>query len=269
LGPRAHNMPSSYRPLETDDEELRRAVQHQKRSEWDAFAETIDQPTRDALEPHIRRSEAASVAALNYLEDHPLAETAHEAIHRAAFVRRGLFGCPVVLRDDGEFWSDCSINMSHLRAGMSAELVSEFECSVCGRLVEDCDHFPNGVYDKIAGKDAAENCTICQAIECEHELGKSYPVVARAMARSMAAEGMAMVPRPRYPQARMVEQSMDLGTDGEDEQLRQLSRQGHLHCDGCLGPCKGFNDMRTWEERRDFLNESDKDDVEIDPVRAH
>lgn len=269
LGPRAREMPSLYRPLESPDETLRRQVQRQKRGEWLEFASTLEQATLDAIEPQVRRSEAASVSALNYLEDHVLAETAHEAIHRAAFLRRGLFGCPIVFRADGEFWTDCSINMSHLRGGMSAELVSEFECSICGRLVEDCDHFPSEVYDKIAKKDAIGRCVICEAVECDHQPGTTYPVVARAMARNMAAEGIAMVARPRYPQARMVEQSVDLGTDGEDEQIRELSRQGHLHCDVCLGPCKGFNDMRTWEERRGSVVETRDDNSGIDRVRDH
>jgi hypothetical protein len=266
LGPRAREMPTIHTPLESDDDVQRRTVQRQKRSAWNAFAATLDQQTLDAIEPHIRRSEAASVAALNYLEDHPLAETAHRAIHRAAFLRRGLFGCPIVLRDDGEYWTNCSINMSHLRAGMSAELVSEFECSICGRLVEDCDHFPGEVYDNVAAKEANGRCTICKATGCEHEVGKSYPVVAQAMARNMAAEGVAIVARPRYPQARMVEQSLDLGAYGEDEEIQEVAREGRLHCDGCLGPCKGFKDIRTWETRRSLVDETAEDDPEIDRV---
>jgi hypothetical protein len=266
LGDRARGMPAIHTPLECVDHGLRRKVQREKRAEWIEFARTLDQDTLDAIEPQIRRSEAAAVAALNYLEDHELAEPAHQAIHRAAFVRRGLYGCPVVLRDDEAFWTNCSINMSHLRVGMSAELVSEFECSICGRLVEDCDHVMGEVYDKTASKDDDGNCSICEGVACEHEVGKAYPVVAYANARNVAMEASAMVARPRYPQARVVEHTIDMGAAGDDERVQSAARNGHLNCDACLGPCKGFNDMRTWDERRTSVSEGEEDDFEVDEL---
>jgi len=242
-------IPSPHRPLESIDDDHRREIQREKRTEWIEFVDTLDQATLDAIEPKIRRSEAAAVAALNYLEDHELAHSAHEAIHRAAFVRRGLFGCPIVLHDDGDYWTDCALNMSHLRAGMSAEVVSDFECSICGRLVEDCEHIMNEVYDKTAEREGDGTCTICDAAECEHEAGRDYPVVAQGSARNMVAEGVAMVARPRYPLARIVARSMDLDEVGDSDLVREAARQGRLHCDACLGPCKGLNDMRAWGER--------------------
>ncbi|WP_336855458.1 hypothetical protein [Sinomonas albida] len=151
------------------------------------------------------------VAALNYLEDHALADAAHRAIHRAAFMRRGLYGCPIVLGDDDEFWTKCSISISHLRIGMSAGLISDFECSICGLLVEDCDHIMGEIYDKIASRDDDGTCSICEATECEHEIGKAYLTAAYANARNAMAEEVSMVARPRYPQARIVERSIDLG----------------------------------------------------------
>ena len=249
LGFRGAAMPSAHPQLEVADDVVRRDIQRDKRTEWINFVNTLDRALIDELEPHVRRSEAAAVAALNYLEDHELADTAHLAIHRAAFIRRGLYGCPISTHEDGAFWTDCSMNMSHLRAGMSAELVSDFECSICGELVEDCVHVLNNVYNKVATMEHDAVCSICRAVECEHVVGASYPVVARATARNLVAEAVAMVARPRYPQARMVAMTLDLGSDGESELMQMAASQDRLHCDGCLGPCKGLNDMRLWGER--------------------
>lgn len=250
LGKCADQIPTMHTQLTTDDDALRREVQRQKRSEWLDLSAMIDQETLDAVEPLIRHSESAAVAALNYLEDHELAEVAHTAIHRAAFMRRGLYGCPIVLRDDDEFWTNCSIKMSHLRAGMSAGLISDFECSICGRLVEDCDHIMSEVYDKTAFRDNDGKCSICQATECEHEIGTAYPTVAYANARNVRAEEVSLVARPRYPQARITEMSIDVGPVGDAPRVRRAAKHNALNCDGCLGPCKGFNDMQTWKERQ-------------------
>lgn len=264
LGEHADQMPAMHTALSTDDDALRREVQRQKRSEWRDFSATIDQETLDTVEPLIRRSESSAVAALNYLEDHELAEDAHGAIHRAAFMRRGLYGCPIVLRDDDEFWNSCSINISHLRLGMSVGLISDFECSICRRMVEDCDHSMGGVYDKTASRDDDGQCSICEATECEHETGKAYPTVAYANARNARAEEVSMVARPRYPQARIVEESIDLGPAGDDPQIRRAAEHNDLNCDVCLGPCQGFNDMKTWKERPASVIETDENDYEID-----
>lgn len=270
LGNRAEYIPAMHLPLESKNDVLRRQVQRQKRSEWIDFTATIEQKTLDEVEPLIRHSESAAVAALNYLEDHELAEVAHAAIHRAAFMRRGLFGCPIVLRED-EFWTNCSMNLSHLRLGMSVGLVSDFECSICGKLVEDCDHIMNEVYYQNATHSDGK-CSICGASTCEHEAGKAYPTVAYANARNMGFEEVSLVARPRYPQARMVEESVDLGSDGDDPRVRRAAQQHILNCDGCLGPCKGFNDMQNWPDILASVPETETDHnddvVEIDDLNA-
>jgi len=263
LGKHADKLPVMHTLLATDNEALRREVQVQKRSEWLEFSAAIDQRTLDAIEPTIRRSESAAVAALNYLEDHELAEVAHTAIHRAAFIRRGLYGCPIILRDDDEFWTNCSIKLSHLRAGMSAGLVSEFECSICAQLVEDCDHTMGEFYEKIASLDDEGMCSICSTTGCEHQIGTAYQTAAYANARNMLAEEVSIVARPRYPQARMVEWSIDLGPVGDDPEVRRAAQHDALNCDGCLGPCAGLNDKLTWEERRGDVVETDDDDYEV------
>lgn len=245
LGPRVTSMPALDFALVQPDNDVRRAIQREKRARWIRFRAETDQTTLDAVEPHIRRSVKAAMDALNYLEDHELREDAHAAIHRAAFVKRGLFGCPIALRDD-EYWTDCPINISHLRMGVSAGLVSDFECSVCGELVEDCDHQMGEPYPKVAGRGADGMCTLCESIDCEHPEGETFLVQAHANARNIRATEVSFVARPRYPLARIVEEVKDLGPLHDDPRVMRAAEQGDLDCDADLGPCKGFNEMKDW-----------------------
>lgn len=246
LGESVSNMPALPTPLVEADEDVRRAVQREKRAEWIAFQAELEQATLDAIEPHIKKSVSSAMDALNYLEDHELVEEAHQAIHRAGSVRRGLFGCPIVLRDD-EFWSECPINLSHLRMGVSAGLVSDFECSICGELVEDCDHQMGEFYPKIAERAVDGKCSLCGATDCEHPVGETVLVQAYANARNIKAGEISFVARPRYPLARLVQESKDLGAMGDDPRVRYAAQHGDLNCDADFGPCKGFNEMKNWD----------------------
>ncbi|BBZ06844.1 hypothetical protein MDOR_10130 [Mycolicibacterium doricum] len=240
------SVPVMHMPLMEDDDDARLRIQSRLRAQWDEFTTTLSPDLLQEIEPRIRKSEKSAVAALNFLEDHNLSETAHEAIHRAAFVRRGLFGCPITFRD-GDFWTSCSIRMSHIRIGMSAGLTSEFECSVCDRLVDECDHTTGLTYDKVAERDSAGDCTVCKSKDCEHRIGSTYPILAYGNARNVMAHEVSMVARPRYPQARFTELTLDLSNSRRYEILKWGAEQGYLHCDGCLGPCKGFSGMADAE----------------------
>jgi hypothetical protein len=264
LGEHVGSMPALPIPLVEADESVRRAVQREKRAEWIEFQTQIGSATLDAIESHVKKSVSAAMNALNFLEDHELMENAHDAVHRAAFVKRGLFGCPIVLRDD-EFWSDCPINLSHLRVGVSAGLVSDFECFICGELVEDCDHQMGQFYPKVAARSVDGKCSLCGAVDCEHPVGETFLVQAYANARNIRAGELSFVARPRYPLARVVQESKDLGDMGDDPRVRHAAQHGDLNCDADLGPCKGFNEMKSWDltnvSRSKDKNEDDSADL--------
>lgn len=247
LGKLAGRIPTLPETLVEKDEDVRRTIQREKREEWIVFSANVDQTTLDAIEPHLSNAVASAIEALNYLEDHELMEDAHSAIHRAAFLKRGLFGCPIILRDDDEYWSECPINLSHLRMGVSAGLVSEFECSICGELVEDCDHQMNKFYPMVTTRGNDGKCNFCKAEHCEHPDGESFLTQAYASARNIKPIEVSFVARPRYPLARIYGESKDLGALGEDSRIRYAAAHGDLHCDADLGPCKGFNDMKNWD----------------------
>lgn len=240
LTPQMPDLPS---PLVEIDDDLRWRIQQEKRAEWNEFRASLGQALVDTVEPHIKASVSAAVAALNYLEDHPLREAAHQAIHRAAFVRRGLLGCPIVLRDD-EYWTDCPVNLSHMRIGLSAGMVSNFDCSVCGRPDEDCEHQRGQFYPRRAGRDGTGKCDICGATSCPHTEDQEFLVEAHASAGNAEVGEVSLVSRPRYPQARLVKITKNIGSDTGDQPWRRAAELGLLNCDADLGPCSGLNEIR-------------------------
>ncbi|MGP7963650.1 hypothetical protein ACTVBU_10805 [Sanguibacter sp. A246] len=242
LGDRARSMPKLDFALIQPDGDLRHAIRRDKKAQWIDFRSETDQSSLVAVQPHVKKSVKAAMDALNYLEDHELMEDAHSAIHRAAFLQRGLFGCPVVFRDD-EYWTNCPIGVSHLRWGVSAEIVSRLECSICGELVEDCDHRMGSPYPKAASRSVEGLCTICDAVDCGHSEGEIVSVAARANAVSIEPSAVAIVARPRYPLARIQARPIDIGHLHSEPSVRHAAMHGNLDCDVDLGPCKGFVEM--------------------------
>lgn len=233
-------VPTLPELVENTEAESRREIQRVNRSRWLDLGPLIDDALKARVEPLIREAESSAVRAFNYLEDHALGERAHRAIHQAAFVRRGLFGCPIILRD-GLLWTACSIHVSHIRVGFSVEIVCDFECSVCGRLVEDCDHDMGSTYELTIERGDAGLCGLHNRIDCEHPIGSPFRATAIATARSIkATTGVAVVERPRYPQARAKEITIDSEALAANELVRRAAEAGDLHDDECLGPCRGL-----------------------------
>lgn len=234
-------IPALPELAQASDADVSRDIQRANRSRWLELASLVDDALATRIEPLIRESELSAVRAFNYLEDHELGDRAHRAIHRAAFVRRGLFGCPITLRD-GLLWTNCSSHVAHIRLGFSAEVVSDFECSLCGRLVEECDHDMGSTYEVYTERNEAGLCGLHGRDDCDHPMGEPFRVTAIATARSIkATTGVAIVDRPRYPQARISEITLGSQALVGDERLRRAAEAGALHDDMCLGPCGGFS----------------------------
>lgn len=246
LGDLAASMPIVHAPLTKPDRETRLAIQHEKAREWAAFNEVVPDETVEKLAKHIIRSEKSAVAAFNFLEDHELAETAHAAIHRAAFMRSGFTGCAVYIKND-EVWTRCSMQIHQIRVGASVGIESDFECSICGLLVEDCDLHMSGLpYPKVAAKTESGKCELCGADTCAHEVGKSYEVIAYGNAKNIKMGEASIVDRPLYPMARIHEHQLDFGNLSEQHELVASIERGEIQCQECLGPCEGLIDFRRW-----------------------
>jgi hypothetical protein len=231
-------------PIESEDDEARLEQHWALKALWAGRRRRIGRTKIAAAEPHIRSAEQAAVRALNFLEDHPLGEAAHEVVHRTAQLRRGLLGCPIEFRDD-VCWTTCPFSLAHIRVGFSAGITGSFVCSVCERPMEDCDHLPGTTYDHVK-RGGGGSCNVCHATSCEHDDGETYAATVTPIGVAFSAHEASMVPRPMYPQARFGEIEV---TDDLDSAARALAQEGRLHCDECLGPCEGLLDARAWGER--------------------
>lgn len=241
LGARADAMPRMHESLIQEKYTVRVAVQQEKLKQWEDFRNSVGPSIIDAIELHVRAGEEKAVAALNYLEDHELADDAHRTIHRAAFVRRGFFGCPVTL-DDDHLWTGCAFRLSHLRYGMSAGMTAKFVCSICGTPVETCvDHQPGQLYDTLATRADDGRCSVCAETDCGHVMGTVYPSTAHGRGTHMDVHEVSLVPRPRYPLARITAMTWNLPDRDEQALARWGARLGLLNCNCCYGPCAGFS----------------------------
>jgi hypothetical protein len=125
-------------------------------------------------------------------------------------------------------------------------MTSEFVCAICERPVEDCDdHVMGETYEKLAIKADDGTCSICAATHCNHVVGTAYPTMAHGVGRSADVHEVSMVARPRYPQARITERTLNHLDPDENSLVRWAAENGQLNCDHCLGPCQGFGVMAS------------------------
>jgi hypothetical protein len=195
------------------------------------FSDIIETDLREPIEAAVQNS----MDALNFLEDTELCDAAHTLVHQAAVLRFGFLGCPLRMVD-GEIRSDCPVRIAHLRWGLSPELVTEWECSVCRQRFDSCVHVPGEKYEVIVERSDA-GCSACLESVCEHQTGETVLVVAKQIAASIQAVAIAMVARPRDPRARVVEVPITVPPESE---LYRLIDAGEGRCRECIRPCTGF-----------------------------
>lgn len=243
LGREPTSLPKREAVAENHDENAVRAIQLFKVEEWKGYNARLGLGDQDLAELHeaVMASEKAALTAFNYLEDHPRAEEAHAALHEASFLKRGLFGCRIEFEED-RFWTSCRCRLGHIRRGLSVGMISEFVCTFCGKAIEDCEHVPGIAYEKTASRTEELGCTICGAVDCHHEEGVSYSVVATQEVKNAVLHEVSLVSKPRYPQARIVRMTLDVDQLVTPEMSREMLIKADINCDDDLGPCRG---MRT------------------------
>lgn len=205
-----------------DDTELLRSL-------WSKVLNKIPNSSLLQIKNHISLSESASVNAFNFLEDSIYANDAHKKIHRAGFVRSGLFGCPIYIEND-LIWTNCKTTLCHIRLGVSAGLNSIFLCSICGEEIEDCSHFEGNYYEKKCIN--VDVCNICKESSCLHEHGVFYKVQAFGIGKIIKLNEISLVQRPRYPLSRITERTVEISP----EEIEMVEKSV-LHCDSCLVKC--------------------------------
>ncbi len=152
-------------------------------------------------------------SAMNWLEDTPDFETAHQRLDGAGGLQRRHFpkNCRLTFKDDAYF-QECPVALAHNRVGLSVgAVIRESECSICHRDPDDCPHISGRVYDG----------DVCVRII------KRFDV-----------DEVSFVGRPNMPDARI--QSMWVEMAELREALGDSFRDGmDVFCDRCLKPCHG------------------------------
>jgi hypothetical protein len=175
----------------------------------------VDGPT-DVLHGTLREALRVLRSAMNWLEDTPRFEVAHDLLDRGGRLARQHFSSDCHLSYvDGNYEQRCPVALAHNRVGLSTGMIiGKSSCSVCGRDPEECDHIGGRIYD---GK------TCHRIVEEIAELRE-----------------IAFVARPRQPDCRILSATVDLG------QLKKKLGKGFsvgvpVSCDRCLSPCSGVS----------------------------
>jgi hypothetical protein len=153
-------------------------------------------------------------SAMNWTEDTPNFEQAHQLLDKAGRYVRTTFGCHL-LYEDRTYFQTCPVALAHNRIGFSTGLVArKMECSISKKDPEDCPHVTGRFY-------AGEMC-VRRVID-----GEILEV--------------SIVDRPRQPDTRI--EKIGLNT----EKLRRSLPEGWepgtpVNCDRCLTQCDGVVD---------------------------
>ncbi|WP_044492608.1 hypothetical protein, partial [Nesterenkonia massiliensis] len=198
----------------------------------ETFAEVIEEQLQEPIEAAVKNA----VKALNYLEDTELRETAHELVHQASQLRFGFIGCRLRV-EDGHVQSDCPVRIAHQRWGFSPEIVTEWVCSICNERFDTCPHIPDEEYEVLVDR-SSNSCSACFEKRREHRDGERVVVPAQRVAkRIVSAPAVAIVARPRDPEARLT--SVEINVPADSELFRQCQNETAL-CTECIIPCTGY-----------------------------
>jgi hypothetical protein len=204
---------------------------------WQETIRDLSCPYVDTAESAARSALKDAVAAYNYLEDHQLADVAHQHAHNVAEFVGGMFGCYTKM-SDGIYWDECPMSLVHLRWGMSPGYTSQRLCSICHDDIDDCPHLLGHVYQVSVEKDEEGKCSGCGWTDCEHIPGQTLDVSPIALHDAIDLHEVSMVSRPRDPLARPTGIALD--TDTLARALGRTPIGEDLRCFRCLDPCTGF-----------------------------
>jgi hypothetical protein len=179
----------------------------------------ISGPARD-IKPILRQSLRTLRSAMNWLEDTPHFELAHQRPDAAGRLARETFpdGCNLTF-ENGTYFQECPAALAHNRVGMSiGYLVREAACSICSEDPEDCSHIKGRMYD-------GERC---------------FRII-----KKLDLLEVSLVGRPAQPDARI--EKMSIETSRLRAGLGEAFEPGiGVTCDRCLSSCKGV--ARPFEE---------------------
>lgn len=211
------------------------------------LAQALDERTgsldeRDAI---ARRALALEASAFNWLEDSEWEEAVHSELHGMGVKVLTRFPTGCRLDWTGEAYEHrCPIPLAHLRWGFSPALrVGKQACLICGEDASECPHLPGELYPVTARRDDHGRCTVCLESACDHEAGIEYMTLMRTeITQILAGDHLAIVPRPRQPDARL--STIPASAEWVAEALGpDFSAGDEVVCVMCRAPCTGLERM--------------------------
>lgn len=119
-------------------------------------------------------SHATGLSGWGLIPTGTLLNQAHELAHLTGELVGGLFGCRLV--HDGDEWTKrCPLSLMHIRLGLSPGMTVRYSCRICGHDPVECDHEFGKTYDVVAAR-TDDGCNICYAqVVASTPRGRSIP----------------------------------------------------------------------------------------------
>ena len=227
----------------------RAAAKELMRVAHDKIADPDDADAMAAAEDAARQALGLFARSLDWAEDSPDEDEAHELMDNAGWWVRTTFGCQLGRSGSG-YRQRCPVALAHNRIGLSVGGTAVRVCSICGADFSECEHLPGTAYMVPGGPDPLGWCRVCLKETCEHEPGQQYRVSVVARITEMSVDEVSLVPKPANPECRILE--MSISTSDLVEALGSEFVPGsEVSCDRCLYECGGLikHDPAEWMRR--------------------
>jgi hypothetical protein len=189
-----------------------------------------------------RGSLADFSAAMNYQEDTPAFDVAHQRLDRAGEWVRQTFPAGCRFKQSGtRYEQTCPAALAHVRLGMSVGMSNVMRvCGVCGQDPRSlsCRHIRGREYTVARQVVAGTYCNLCAGQDCDrHVDGEVGTATCWHLIVSADLKEVSLVSRPAQPMARLT------SVDVSHERLLELNPAWSpgipVTCDNCLVPCGG------------------------------
>ncbi len=212
-------------------------------------ASTDDGLDNDEAHALARSSLAQAASAFNWLEGSEYEDRAHAVLHDLGgkVYERFWETCTLTWTGAG-YQHTCPVRVAHKRLGFSpGMIVKKRICMLCGEDPSECEHLPDHEYKVPGGKGPTGLCRVCGSSECTtHIPEEMYWARRTVMIAELEFDHIALVGRPRQPDARMLAVSID--TDSLREAIGAEFTPGMtVYCHQCTLPCEGvesFDNIR-------------------------
>ena len=154
------------------------------------------------------------------------------------------FRCPIKF-EDGNYWEDCPVILSHGKYGVSIGASGKSICSICGEDVLSCIHVNGRFYDNVVARRIHGMCNICHKENgCTHIEGQVHNgVEAISIVVDLNPDHVALTENPSNPLCAITALSLPLSdiwkSLSEREKHEFVYGKTTLYCHHCL-LCSGI-----------------------------